>query len=563
MHVTEKVFNNIKIHTQYSICEGAIKIDDLAEHCKKNKIKSIGLADSFNLCGALEFSEKLSKIGTHPIIGTQINLKEDELIGKITIYAQSEVGYRNLTKLSSLSYLKIKDNEDPHCELTDLIKNNKDLILLTGNYRDFFGKLFQANKIKYLYELINLLKKNFNNRIYFEIQRHEENGETNYENFILNSSKSLGIPLIATQEVYYLNKEMYEAHDALRCIGEKSFIEDKNRFRLSNQHFLKTNKEIAKLYSDIPEALENNYNFHLRINFKPKKSKPILPSITHSSNNTAEEELTKQAQYGLDNRLKNFILKKNLSKPQYLITKKYEDRLLHEINIINSMDYASYFLIVSDYIKWAKSNSIPVGPGRGSGAGSLVAYCLDITDLDPLEYDLIFERFLNPDRISMPDFDIDFCEEKRDLVFDYLKTKYKSGVAHIITFGKLKARMVLRDVGRVLGLPYGYVDKICKMIPFDPSRPLTLQEAIDREPRFKDEIKNNPKVKKLLELSLKLEGLNRNMATHAAGVVIAGKKLSEQFPLYIDHSSNLILPSTQFDMYSSENAGLVKFDFLG
>ena len=227
------------------------------------------------------------------------------------------------------------------------------------------------------------------------------------------------------------------------------------------------------------------------------------------------------------------------------------------------MNYASYFLIVSDYIKWAKKNSIPVGPGRGSGAGSLVAYCLDITDLDPIEFDLIFERFLNPDRISMPDFDIDFCEEKRDQVFEYLKTKYKNGVAHIITFGKLKARMVLRDVGRVLGLSYGHVDRICKMVPFDPSRPLTLQESIDREPRFKEEVQNNIKVKKLLDLSLKLEGLNRNMATHAAGVVIAGEKLAEQFPLYIDHSSNLTLPSTQYDMYSSENAGLVKFDLLG
>ena len=227
------------------------------------------------------------------------------------------------------------------------------------------------------------------------------------------------------------------------------------------------------------------------------------------------------------------------------------------------MNYSSYFLIVSDYIKWAKNNSIPVGPGRGSGAGSLVAYSLDITDLDPIEYDLIFERFLNPDRISMPDFDIDFCEEKRDRVFEYLKGKYKDGVAHIITFGKLKARMALRDVGRVLGLPYGHVDKICKMIPFDPSRPLTLQESINREPRFKQEVNNNPKVKKLLELSLQLEGLNRNMATHAAGVVIAGEKLAEQFPLYVDHGSNLILPSTQYDMYSSENAGLVKFDLLG
>ena len=560
---SDKYFNNIKIHTQYSICEGAIKIDELAEYCKNKKIRSLGLADSFNLCGALEFSEKLSKVGTQPIIGTQINLKVKNIVGKVTLYAKTEEGYKNLTKLSSLSYLNCKETEDPSCEIEDLIKNNHDLILLTGNYSDFFGKLFKANKIKNFNEIINLLKKEFNDRIYFEIQRHSENEETNFENFILNCSKSLDIPLIATQEVFYINKEMYEAHDALRCIGEKSFIEDKNRFKLSNQHFLKANSDILELYSDIPEALENNFNFHLRFNFKPKKSKPILPSIVHSENNTAEEELIKQAKDGLSKRLKNFIIKKNLSKSEDQTTKEYKDRLQHEINIINSMDYASYFLIVSDYIKWAKKNSIPVGPGRGSGAGSLVAYCLDITDLDPIEYDLIFERFLNPDRISMPDFDIYFCEEKRDQVFEYLKNKYKDGVAHIITFGKLKARMALRDVGRVLGLSYGHVDRLCKMVPFDPSRPLSLQESIDREPRFKEEVKNSPKVKKLLELSLKLEGLNRNMATHAAGVVIAGDKLAEQFPLYFDHNSNLILPSTQYDMYSSENAGLVKFDLLG
>ena len=563
MLVSDKSFNNIKVHTQYSICEGAIKIDELAEYCKINKIKSLGLADSLNLCGALEFSEKLSKIGTQPIIGTQINLKSQNTIGKITLYAKTEEGFKNLTKLSSLSYLNSKQTEEPACEIKDLIENNNDLILLTGNYRDFFGRIFQSNKIKYFNETLNLLKKNFENRIYFEIQRHKENEEKNFENFILNNSKSLNIPLIATQEVFYLDEGMYEAHDALRCIGEKKFVDDKNRFKLSNHHYFKTNDELDQLYSDIPEALENNHNFHLRFNFKLKKSKPILPSVSHSENLTAQEELIKQAKDGLDKRFKDFIIKEDSLNTQDQVIKKYQDRLHHEINIINSMDYASYFLIVSDYIKWAKKNSIPVGPGRGSGAGSLVAYCLDITDLDPIEYDLIFERFLNPDRISMPDFDIDFCEEKRDQVFEYLKNKYRDGVAHIITFGKLKARMALRDVGRVIGLSYGHVDRLCKMVPFDPSRPLTLKESIDREPRFKEEVKNNPKVKKLLELSLKLEGLNRNMATHAAGVVIAGDKLAEQFPLYIDHSSNLILPSTQYDMYSSENAGLVKFDLLG
>ena len=563
MLANNNVFNNIKIHTQYSICEGAIKIDELAEYCKAKKIRCLGLADNYNLCGALEFSEKLSKAGTQPIIGTQINLKEDNIIGKITLYAKTEDGYKNLTKLSSLSYLKSNEDEEPACSLTDLLKNSKDLILLTGSYRDFFGKMLHFNKIKNFNETIDLLKKHFTNRIYIEIQRHNENNEKNFENHLLNISKSTQIPLIATQEVFYLDKDMYEAHDALTCIGKKNFVDDENRFKFSNQHFLKNHEELEKLYSDIPEALENNYNFHLRFNFKPNKSKPILPSITNDNLNSPKEELTKQAQEGLENRMKNFILKKNSSKTHKEIAEIYKDRLDHEINIINSMDYSSYFLIVSDYIKWAKKNSIPVGPGRGSGAGSLVAYCLDITDLDPIKYDLIFERFLNPDRISMPDFDIDFCEEKRDQVFEYLKKRYKDGVAHIITFGKLKARMVLRDVGRVIGLPYGHVDRICKMVPFDPSRPLTLQESIDREPRFKEEVKNNAKVKKLLELSLKLEGLNRNMATHAAGVVIAGDKLAEQFPLYVDHGSNLVLPSTQYDMYSSENAGLVKFDLLG
>jgi DNA polymerase III subunit alpha len=559
----DKSFNNIKIHTQYSICEGAIKIDDLADYCKSNKIRSIGLADSYNLCGALEFSEKLTKVGTQPLIGTQINLRAQNEIGKVTLYATSEDGFRNLTKLSSSSYLKNNVAEEPFCDMNELILNNKDLILLTGNYHNFFGKLLFANKIKDFEKIIKSLRGHFNNRIYFEIQRHGESEEKNFENHLFNYSKTLDIPLIATQEVFYLQDDMYEAHDALTCIGKKQFIDDKSRFKYSNQHFFKKKEELIKLYSDIPEALENNYNFHLRFNYKPKKSKPILPSIANAQSNSPEEELMKQAKDGLANRIKNFILKKSPNKNIKQIKITYEDRLSHEIDIINSMDYASYFLIVSDYIKWAKKNFIPVGPGRGSGAGSLVAYCLDITDLDPIEFDLIFERFLNPDRISMPDFDIDFCEEKRDQVFEYLKNKYKDGVAHIITFGKLKARMVLRDVGRVLGLPYGHVDKICKMVPFDPSRPLTLQESIDREPRFKEEIRNNKKVKKLLDLSLKLEGLNRNMATHAAGVVIAGNKLAEQFPLYVDRSSNLILPSTQYDMYSSENAGLVKFDLLG
>ncbi len=563
MFDARKSFTNFKIHTQYSICEGAIKIDDLASVCKEKKIKSIGVCDSYNLCGALEFSEKISKVGTQPIVGTQINFLLDGVIGKIPLFATTEKGYKNLINLSSKSYLDSDEKNDPHCDFEELIKFNQDLILLTGNQFDLFGKFFQKNKLKRIEESLKKLKTIFKNRIYIEIQRHNEPGESNYERCLINLSKKIEIPLIASQEVYYLEKNLFEAHDALICIGEKAFVSDSKRKKYSDQHFLKTDEDLKIIYKDIPEALENNYNFPYRFSFKPKKSNPILPSLIVKKDSTIEKELTYEAKLGLEHRLKNFIFKKSSLTNKEKVYKIYEDRLLHELNIITKMNYSGYFLIVSDYIKWAKKNNIPVGPGRGSGAGSLVAYSLDITDLDPIEFELIFERFLNPDRISMPDFDIDFCEEKRDLIFQYLKSKYKGGVAHIITFGKLKARMALRDVGRVLGLPYGHVDKICKMIPFDPSRPLSLKESVDREPRFKEEIKNNKRVEKLIELSLKLEGLNRNMATHAAGVVIAGEKLSEQVPLYKDHTSSLFLPSTQFDMHSSENAGLVKFDILG
>jgi len=558
-----KIFNNFKIHTQYSICEGAIKIDDLANYCKENKVPNIGICDSYNLCGALEFSEKLSKTGTHPITGTQINFSIENSIGKLPLFACSSYGYKNLIKLSSKSYLDSSEKTDAHCKINVFEKINEGLILLSGNHHGLFGKLFKLNKLKQVEEAVKKLKDIFKDRFYLEIQRHNEIGEENYENFIIKLSESNQIPLIATQEVFYLKKEMYEAHDALVCIGQKNFVDNPNRLKFSDQHFIKKNDDIIALFNDIPEALQNNYNFPYRFNFKPEKSAPVLPTIKTENNITVEDELLSQAKKGLKNKLENYVLKRNLKLDKEEALKLYEDRLFHELNIINSMNYSGYFLIVSDYIRWAKKNNIPVGPGRGSGAGSLVAYCLDITDVDPIEFDLIFERFLNPDRISMPDFDIDFCEEKRNLVFEYLKSKYKNGVAHIITFGKLKARMAIRDIGRVLGMPYGHVDKISKMIPFDPSRPLSLQESIDREPRFKEEIRNNKKVEKLIELSLKVEGLNRNMATHAAGVVIAGENLSEQVPLYKDHSANLILPSTQFDMHSSENAGLVKFDILG
>ena len=556
-------FTNFKVHSQYSICEGAIKIQDLAKYCQQNKIPAIGLSDSFNLCGALEFSEEISKVGTQPIIGTQINFRFFDTIGKIPLFAKTEIGYNNLVKLSSKSFLEKSDKDIPNCSIEELFKYKNDLIILSGGIDSLFSNLIKKNKIKEFENLAGKIKEIFPESFYLEIQRHDDEGEKLLEKFYLQISAKFKIPLIASQEIFYINKDMHEAHDALLCIGEKTYVDEKNRKKYSNQHYLRPLDDLKKLYADLPEALENNFNFPKRFSYKLKKSKPILPSLKIEENRSENDELSIKALDGLTNRLKNFINKKHNSQNLLDIQKKYKKRLMHELEIIKKMNYSGYFLIVSDYIKWAKKNNIPVGPGRGSGAGSLVAYSLDITDLDPIEFGLIFERFLNPDRISMPDFDIDFCEEKRDLVFQYLRSKYKGGVAHIITFGKLKARMALRDIGRVLGLPYGHVDKICKMIPFDPSRPLSLQESIDREPRFKQEEKNNPKVRKLIELSLKLEGLNRNLATHAAGVVIAGEKLSEQIPLYKDSESDLLLPSTQFDMHSSESVGLVKFDILG
>jgi DNA polymerase III subunit alpha len=561
--VFTKSFNHLKIHTQYSICEGALRTADLAKYCKSQKIKAVGLCDSNNLCGALEFSESIAKVNTQPIIGTQINILYKNIIGKIPLFAKNLEGYKNLIKLSSKSFLEINDNEDPHCKIEDLIKNHNGLIIFTGSADGFFGKLFLGNLTDDINLLLKKIKLNFKDNFYIEIQRHGDNGEKLFENFLLDRAEKFDIPIIATHEVFYLDKDMHEAHDAYLCVGEKTYVNVTDRRRYSEEHYLKSSEEMYKIFHDLPDALENNEKFPVRVSYRPINSSPVLPDIQKNKIKNVNELLEKESLEGLKEKLSEYVFPHTKNENLEKVSKIYNERLSHEINIISKMKYASYFLIVSDYIKWAKNNDIPVGPGRGSGAGSLVAWVLSITDIDPIKFDLIFERFLNPDRISMPDFDIDFCEEKRDKVLGYLKQKYGGGVAHIITFGKLKARMAFRDIGRVLGLPYGYVDMLCKMIPFDPSRPLSLEKAIAQEPRIRKEESKDPRVKKLVEISKKLEGLNRNMATHAAGVVIPEEKLAEFVPLYKDPSSNSLLPTTQFDMYTAENAGLVKFDLLG
>ena len=456
--VNHKNFVHLKIHTQYSIWEGALRINDLAKYCKENKIKAIGLCDSNNLCGALEFSESIAKSKTQPIIGTQINIKYKGYSGKIPLFAKDLEGYKNLIKLSSKSFLEIKDDEDSHCQIEDIEQNYKGLILFTGTFDGLIGKLFFKNLTDEILILLKRLKITFKDNFYIEIQRHNDTGEKIFENFLLDVSEKLDLPIIATQEIYYQEKDMHEAHDAYLCIGEKTYVNLKDRRKYTNEHYLKTSEEMYDLFSDLPEALKNNTNFPLRISYRPKNSIPILPNIQTSKIKNVNNLLTKESQDGLKERLNEYVLPYCDQSKKEETENLYSDRLRHEIEIISKMKYSSYFLIVSDYIKWAKNNDIPVGHGRGSGAGSLVAWSLSITEIDPIKFGLIFERFLNPDRISMPDFDIDFCEEKRDLVFEYLKKKYGKGVAHIITFGKLKARMAFRDIGRVLGLPYGYVD---------------------------------------------------------------------------------------------------------
>jgi len=563
INANKNQFTHLKIHTQYSICEGAVKIDDLKDFCKKNKIQAIGLSDTKNLCGALEFAESISKAGTQPIIGSQINFKYKDYIGILPIIANNFEGYKSVINLSSKSYLENKTTGEPHCLIQELLKIKSGVTVLSGTFDGLVGNLFSKNLLTEIDDVLKLIKNVFGDKFYLEIQRHNDVGEKFFEEFLLKKSKELEIPLIATHEVFYLDKDMHEAHDALICIGEKTYVDEKKRKKYSNEHYLKSSEQMIEIFSELPEAMENNFNFPFKCSYKPKPSLPILPNIKTSKYIDVDQELLNLSLKGLKEKFNEYVFQLNFDQENKKNLEIYNRRLHHEFNIIKEMRYSGYFLIVSDYIKWAKNNNIPVGPGRGSGAGSLIAWSLSITDIDPMQFNLIFERFLNPDRISMPDFDIDFCEEKRDLVFSYLKKKYGNGVAHIITFGKLKARMAVRDIGRVLGLPYGFVDSISKMVPFDPSRPVGLQECINREPRIQDMISKDSRVKKLMDLSLKLEGLNRNIATHAAGVVIAENNLSETIPLYKDISSDLLLPATQFDMYSAEKAGLIKFDLLG
>ncbi|MGC1351735.1 MAG: DNA polymerase III subunit alpha, partial [Xanthobacteraceae bacterium] len=569
-------FVHLHVHSSYSLLEGALTIARLAELAKKDKQPALALTDTDNMFGALEFSEKMAGSGIQPIIGCALGIDfgdQDNRGGfagqglagqgffRIVLLAAREQGYRSLMRLCSRAYLGTEQSEPPHIKLAWLKEEAGGLIALSGGPNGPLDTAIGAGQSALAAARCEQLQKLFGDRLYMELQRHGVAAERVAEPALIDLAYVRGLPLLATNEPFFATREDYEAHDALLCIAEGRLIADGDRRQLTAEHRFKTRAEMAALFADLPEALAATVEVAERCAFRPRTLAPILPRFSTGEGKTPEtvneaEELRRAARAGLEQRLKRHPLA-----PGHTV-EEYHDRLIFELGVIEKMKYAGYFLIVADFIQWAKAQGIPVGPGRGSGAGSLVAYALTITDLDPIRVGLLFERFLNPERISMPDFDIDFCQNRRDEVIHYVQEKYgREQVAQIITFGTLQARGVLRDVGRVLQMPYGQVDKLCKLVPQNPANPITLKRAIDDEPRLQAERDRDPVTRRAFDIAQKLEGLTRHASTHAAGIVIGDRPLSELVPLYRDPKS--MMPVTQFNMKWVEPAGLVKFDFLG
>ena len=554
---------HLRVHTEYSLLEGATRLKKLPELCKANDMPAIALTETNNLFSALEFSVLFKDNGLQPIIGCQIDFRFTDMVSErrarttapIVLLAQDELGYKNLMKLSSEMYVQ-NDDEKVEISIETLERHADGLICLTGGSRGPLGQLILAAQDKAARDLLLKFQNIFSDRLYLELQRHPQGAglpkeENDTEPFFIEMAYDLSIPLIATNDVYFDNIEMYEAHDALLCIADGAYVDQQEpRRTVTNQHYFKTQEEMAALFADLPEALESTVEVAQRCAFMATCRDPILPLFASDE----ITELNRQAKDGLKNRLAIISHAAPVS--------EYEERLDFELKIIEQMGFPGYFLIVADFIKWAKEKDIPVGPGRGSGAGSLVAYALTITDLDPLRYNLLFERFLNPDRVSMPDFDIDFCMDRREEVIQYVQQKYgHDKVGQIITFGALLSKAAIRDMGRVLQMPYGQVDRLAKLIPIEGVKPLSIEQALAEEPRLKEEAEREEVVDRLLNYGQKVEGLLRNAATHAAGIVISDRPLDDLVPVYKDSRSNM--PATQFNMKWVEQAGLVKFDFLG
>ncbi len=553
MILKNKKFVHLRHYTQYSLSKGALRISELIEFCKNEKIPAAAITDFNNLFGCLEFCIECSKSGIQPIIGINVLVKNEKFTdGYILLLCKNKKGYENLVKMVSKSYLENSLSSEPFISLDNLFKHKDGLICLSGGIFGISTKNFIDNKVL-SDELIDIFVREFKNDYFLEIQRINNESSSSLENYLLDKSLKLKIPLVATNENFFLNENFFKTHDALLSISQQKYLESEDRLKSNKDFYLKSTNEMHDLFHDLPEVLENTLNLAKKCSFFLEERPPTLPKI--QSNNIDENHmLIEIAKNGLLKRFKSFNTQE--------VNKKYTERLEFELNIIIKMGYASYFLIVSDFIKWAKDNKIPVGPGRGSGAGSLVAWALFITNLDPLKFGLIFERFLNPERISLPDFDIDFCMDKRDEVIKYVQRKYgELNVAQIITFGSFQARGTLRDVGRILQLPLNQVDDICKMIPNNPANTISLDEFLNNDKSLKKLISNDSNIKNLFEISSNLEGLLRHASTHAAGIVIAEESLDKTIPLYKDPKSEI--PVTQFSMKFVEKIGLIKFDFLG
>jgi DNA polymerase-3 subunit alpha len=557
-------FIHLRTHSEYSLLEGAMRLKKLPETCVKAGMPAVALTDTNNMFAALEFSIGASGAGVQPIIGCQIDLAyvapvvgEKELPpAPVVLLAQSERGYENLMKLNSCLYLD-KGGALPQVTLEELEALSADLICLTGGPDGPFGRMLKMGHRPAAEALMQRFKAMFGDRLYIELQRHPREdgtppeGQAVTERGHIEMAYAMDIPLVATNDAYFPKPDMYEAHDALICIAEGAYVDQQEpRRRLTPQHYFKSQAEMVTLFADLPEAIENTIEIAQRCAFQAYRRDPILPKFADDE----VEELKRQSRAGLKDRLAII--------PHAVSVEDYEARLEFELDVIEGMGFPGYFLIVADFIKWSKDEGIPVGPGRGSGAGSLVAYALTITDLDPLRYNLLFERFLNPERVSMPDFDIDFCMDRREDVIRYVQDKYgRDKVGQIITFGALLSKAAVRDIGRVLQMPYGQVDRLSKMIPVEGVKPVSIEKALKDEPRLREEARNEEVVKRLLDYGQQVEGLLRNASTHAAGVVIGDRPLDALVPLYQDPRSDM--PATQFNMKWVEQAGLVKFDFLG
>lgn len=555
-------FVHLRARSPYSLLEGAMRIGEIAQLCKSLSMPAVALTDTNNLFGALEFSEYISGAGVQPIIGCTfaVKLEADRPAEKVTpagtlvLLAQDETGYRNLMALSSSAFLDVEPSEEPSITLQAILKRHEGLICLTGGYDGVLNRLICAEKAPKAGEVLERLEQVFADRLYIELQRHGRAEEVKAEDWLVPEAYRRQIALVATNEPFFASPDRHEAHDALMCIAQSSYLIVDDRRKVTPDHDFKSAEAMRSLFADLPEAIDNTLDIARRCAYRPVTCAPILPRFPDLEGRTEAEELAARAREGLAARLAQVDAVAPAS--------EYEARLAFELSVIERMGFPGYFLIVADFIQWAKAQGIPVGPGRGSGAGSVVAWALTITDLDPLRFGLLFERFLNPERVSMPDFDIDFCQERRGEVIRYVQERYGSDrVAQIITFGTLQARAVLRDVGRVMQIPYPVVDRIAKLVPNNPAQPVTLAEAMETEPKLQAMRREDTAVDRLVTVALQLEGLYRNASTHAAGVVIGDRPLPELVALYRDPRSDI--PATQFNMKWVEPAGLVKFDFLG